>query len=300
MPSDVHGAAVEAKSRGLWWQARGPSRSRSIHAPAMLLGVPVLLVVWFLALPLLAIFLKVLTQAELWKTLQQPLVTQALWLSLVTSCSSLLLAVFCGTPVAYLLARHRFRSAVLLDTLIDLPGVPHGRRGGLLRRSVGEVSSGHGSTPWRADWLHHGGSGLSPVREHAVLFAPRTLVRASIGVGACRLYIGPFRHADISAGDGAPGLPGPAQRCSDGVGAPWGIRRHHHVRRQSPRPHTDDATGDLSRRVRPHCGTGTLRHLDSCPLWWALLYALAPASRDIRCLCLRSGCKNLLTAFGWT
>jgi molybdate transport system permease protein len=85
--------------------------------------VPVLLVVGFLALPLLSIFLKVLTQAELWKTLQQPLVTQALWLSLITSCSSLVLAVLCGTPVAYLLARHRFRSAVLLDTLIDLPMV---------------------------------------------------------------------------------------------------------------------------------------------------------------------------------
>ena len=78
MSSDVHGAAVEAKSRGLWWRAMGPSRSRLIHAPAVLLSVPVLLVVGFLALPLLAIFLKVLTQAELWKTLQQPLVTQAL------------------------------------------------------------------------------------------------------------------------------------------------------------------------------------------------------------------------------
>jgi molybdate transport system permease protein len=91
--------------------------------PALLLGVPVLLVVGFLALPLLSIFLKALTQAGLWKTLQQPLVTQALWLSLITSLSSLVLTVLCGTPVAYLLARHRFRSAVLLDTLIDLPMV---------------------------------------------------------------------------------------------------------------------------------------------------------------------------------
>jgi molybdate transport system permease protein len=90
---------------------------------AVLLGVPVLLVVGFLALPLLSIFVKVLTQAGLWKTLQQPLVTQALWLSLLTSLSSLLLTVLCGTPVAYLLARQRFRSAVLLDTLIDLPMV---------------------------------------------------------------------------------------------------------------------------------------------------------------------------------
>lgn len=123
MPSDGHGAGVEAKSQALRWPAVRSSRSRSIHVPTVLLGVPVLLVVGFLALPLLAIFLKVLPQAGLWKTLQQPLVTQALLLSLVTSLSSLLLAVLCGTPVAYLLARHRFRGAVLLDTLIDLPMV---------------------------------------------------------------------------------------------------------------------------------------------------------------------------------
>jgi hypothetical protein len=172
MPSDVHGAAVEAKSRGLWWRAMGPSRSRSIHASAVLLGVPVLLVVGFLALPLLAIFLKVLTQAELWKTLQQPLVTQALWLSLVTSCSSLLLAVLCGTPVAYLLARHRFRRPYS-DTPSTCPWC--------CPRSLGWPCSDVRSArslramarrPRRADWLHHGGSGLSPeFREHAVLYS---------------------------------------------------------------------------------------------------------------------------------
>jgi ABC-type molybdate transport system permease subunit len=37
--------------------------------------------------------------------------------------SSLLFAVSFGTPIAYLLARRRFRGAVLLDTLIDLPMV---------------------------------------------------------------------------------------------------------------------------------------------------------------------------------
>jgi molybdate transport system permease protein len=79
--------------------------------------------VTFLTLPLGAIFLKVLPQAGIWDTLHQPLVTEALRLSAITSLSSLLLAVLFGTPVAYVLARHRFRGAALVDTLIDLPMV---------------------------------------------------------------------------------------------------------------------------------------------------------------------------------
>jgi molybdate transport system permease protein len=85
--------------------------------------IPILLVVAFLTLPLVAIFLKVLPQAGSWEALHQPLVTEALRLSAITSLSSLLLAVLFGTPVAYLLARHRFRGAALLDTLVDLPMV---------------------------------------------------------------------------------------------------------------------------------------------------------------------------------
>jgi molybdate transport system permease protein len=85
--------------------------------------IPILLVVAFLTLPLVAVFLKVLPQAGIWETLHQPLVTEALRLSAITSLSSLLLAVLFGTPVAYVLARHRFRGAALVDTLIDLPMV---------------------------------------------------------------------------------------------------------------------------------------------------------------------------------
>jgi molybdate transport system permease protein len=87
------------------------------------LVVPGLSVVTFLSLPLLAILLKVLPQAGLWETLREPLVTQALRLSLITSLSSLLLAIVFGTPVAYLLARYRVRGARVVETLIDLPMV---------------------------------------------------------------------------------------------------------------------------------------------------------------------------------
>lgn len=84
---------------------------------------PLLLLLIFLVLPLVAIFLKVRVQEGLWSTLWQPIVTEALRLSVVTSLSSLCLAVVLGTPLAYLLARRRFRGGALLDTLIDLPMV---------------------------------------------------------------------------------------------------------------------------------------------------------------------------------
>jgi molybdate transport system permease protein len=87
------------------------------------LFAPVLLVLAFLALPIIAIFLKVLPQEGLWETLHQPIVTEALRLSAVTSLCSLFLAILLGTPTAYLLARHRFRGAAVLDSLIDLPMV---------------------------------------------------------------------------------------------------------------------------------------------------------------------------------
>lgn len=91
--------------------------------PGVLLLVPLLLVAGFLVLPLAAVFLKVLPQEGLWETLRRPLVTEALRLSVLTSLSSVFLALLLGTPVAYLLARRRFPGAALLDTLIDLPMV---------------------------------------------------------------------------------------------------------------------------------------------------------------------------------
>lgn len=85
--------------------------------------VPILLAIAFLALPIIAIFLKVLPQEGIWETLHQPIVTEALRLSALTSFCSLLLAILLGTPIAYLLARQHFRGAAVLDSLIDLPMV---------------------------------------------------------------------------------------------------------------------------------------------------------------------------------
>src|SRR5215510_7865824 len=96
----------------------GRRKAPAVSMRTVLLLLPGLCVGAFLALPLLAIFLKVLPQPDLWQTFQQPVVTNALWLSLITSLSSLLMAVLFGTPVAYLLARQPFRGAGVIETLL--------------------------------------------------------------------------------------------------------------------------------------------------------------------------------------
>lgn len=84
-----------------------------------LAALPLLL---FLTLPLVALFTRV-SPADLWITLGQPQVTQAIRLSLVTSIATSLLTLLFGTPLAYLLAQNHFRFHRLADTLIDLPTV---------------------------------------------------------------------------------------------------------------------------------------------------------------------------------
>jgi molybdate transport system permease protein len=125
MRSGDRGTATGVEGGGGRPERLLPGRGQAPIVPVrtILLLLPGLCIVAFLALPLLAIFLKVLPQPDLWQTLQQPLVTNALRLSLITSLSSLFLAVLFGTPVAYLLARHRFRGADVVETLLDLPMV---------------------------------------------------------------------------------------------------------------------------------------------------------------------------------
>lgn len=81
----------------------------------LLLGV---LLVVFLLLPTLAVLWRGL---GFWKLLSGPVALSALRVSLWTSLSATLLAALLGTPVAYLLARHRFPGRTALDTLLDLP-----------------------------------------------------------------------------------------------------------------------------------------------------------------------------------
>lgn len=94
---------------------------RSLLLPAGL-ALTVLLLLFLLFLPLLALFVRVPAGSILVR-LADPTIHQALRLSLITSVAATLAIVAVGTPVAYLLATRNFRGKLLLETLIDLPMV---------------------------------------------------------------------------------------------------------------------------------------------------------------------------------
>jgi molybdate transport system permease protein len=78
------------------------------------------LFVAFLTLPIVALLLRV-PVADLATYAARPIVRDALLLSLGTTLVSLGLMLALGTPLAYLMARYRFRGKRLLETLVDVP-----------------------------------------------------------------------------------------------------------------------------------------------------------------------------------
>jgi molybdate transport system permease protein len=92
-----------------WWR----------NGPLLLASLPLLL---FLLIPLVALVLRV-SPVSLLVNLMAPEVAQAVGLSMVTTAATTLLSVVAGSPVAYLLARRRFRGRMILDTWLDLPVV---------------------------------------------------------------------------------------------------------------------------------------------------------------------------------
>jgi molybdate transport system permease protein len=89
---------------------------------ATLLFLACLLVLCFLALPIVAIFTHV-APGRLIDQISNPVVTDALVVSAKTSAVAQLAILLFGTPVAYLLARRRFPGRALLVTLVELPMV---------------------------------------------------------------------------------------------------------------------------------------------------------------------------------
>lgn len=74
----------------------------------------------FLTIPLLALVTAV-PLPELSGHMTSPMALRALALTLRTTLAATVLCVLLGTPVAYLLARGRFRGRDVLDTIVDLP-----------------------------------------------------------------------------------------------------------------------------------------------------------------------------------
>ncbi len=74
----------------------------------------------FVAIPIIALLLYV-PPATLVASLSDPVVTDAIRLSLVTSTVATLLVIVLGTPLAYLNVRHAYPGRDVVETLTDLP-----------------------------------------------------------------------------------------------------------------------------------------------------------------------------------
>jgi molybdate transport system permease protein len=98
--------------------ARGPRR---ISRGEISLRVVASLFALFLALPVVAIVARSVLDGSLATALTTQVVLDALVLSLTTTAVSLVLSVAFGLPLAFLLARRRFRGSWLLEAIVDLP-----------------------------------------------------------------------------------------------------------------------------------------------------------------------------------
>lgn len=96
-------------------------RPRRTPVPPLLAlaAVPLALL---LALPVGVLLVRA-ARPEVLSSLALPVALEALRLSLLTTGIALLVTVVLGTPLAYVLARHRFPGRRWLDALVDLPVV---------------------------------------------------------------------------------------------------------------------------------------------------------------------------------
>jgi molybdate transport system permease protein len=96
---------------------RRPGRHPGSSSLAMVAGLTAL----FLGLPVAVLVIRALLDGSLANALTTQVVLSALSLSLVTTTISLSLTVALGLPLAFVLARRRFRGAGFVDAIVDLP-----------------------------------------------------------------------------------------------------------------------------------------------------------------------------------
>jgi molybdate transport system permease protein len=87
----------------------------------LLLGLGAGILIAFLALPVATLVGRALGGGALSGAIGSAVVREALALSLVTTAASLALTILVGTPLAFLLARHRFPGAGVVEVVVDLP-----------------------------------------------------------------------------------------------------------------------------------------------------------------------------------
>lgn len=74
----------------------------------------------FLTIPVVSLFLRISPEAFL-SSLSDPVVTDALVLSLTTAGACTAIVVLFGTPISYINARYAYRGRDIIDALIDIP-----------------------------------------------------------------------------------------------------------------------------------------------------------------------------------
>ncbi len=93
---------------------------RSDRAASIAAGIATAVLVGFVAVPILAIFLRV-PPSTLLAQLRSPVTLRALAVSLRSTLMALAVIVVFGTPAAYILGTKRFRGSGVLTTFLELP-----------------------------------------------------------------------------------------------------------------------------------------------------------------------------------
>lgn len=75
----------------------------------------------FLTLPLAALLWRTWTGGDFWTSIRQPIVLQAVLLTVITSGMTVLLSLILGTPLAFVLARRDFPGKSLVEAAATLP-----------------------------------------------------------------------------------------------------------------------------------------------------------------------------------
>lgn len=83
-------------------------------------GLLIALLLVFIVTPIIGLLFRT-TPEQFLASLSDPVVWNALVLSLITASLSTLIIIGIGTPVAWINARHRYPGRELVDTVIDLP-----------------------------------------------------------------------------------------------------------------------------------------------------------------------------------
>ena len=211
------------------------------HAPGVTVWTLALLLVLFLTIPIGALVVRAVAAEEGWDSRTYDILRQALGLSLATTALAMVVVIVSGTPLAYLLARRRFRGAAAVEALVDLPIVlPPAVAGIALLVAFGRKGL-------VGQWLAEGGvtlgfTTIAVVMAQVFVSAPFYVIAARAGfarvdrdVEAAAADLGRAAGTGVPDGDAAADRTQPHRRCGAGLGA--GARRvrgDDHVRGQFP------------------------------------------------------------------